>query len=313
VAALLALVMSVGAVAALVAVASGGGAPKTKRASAAPPPPGTLLFRAGDRTLASFDLARFTGPRGLEHARLRRAVARAIPAEAVTHVGRARVTVAYDRAAALRAAARATPKGATVTVGARPLAATIPTRVVKQRLRNNCEATALQMLLAGVGVRAPQLAVQKRLPRNGPLDPVQRGDRTIWGDPSLGFVGRPNGGGPAGGFGVYHAPIAYVAHTYRVALRNFTGAPVRTILARVLSGHAMMTWIGLSNGPYGHWFSPAGKAIDVNFGEHAVVITGIDRHGTLSIADPLTGTALKWSRAEFAAKWQQLGRQALST
>jgi uncharacterized protein YvpB len=311
--ALLVLVISVGAVAALVGMASGGGAPDSKRRSAKLAPPGTLLFHSGDRTLASFDLTRFMGARGLRHARLRRAVARAIPKEAVTYVHRARVTLAYDRAAALRAAAHATRTGATVTIGARPLAATIPTRVVKQRLQNNCEATALQMLLAGLGVRAPQLAVQARLPRNGPLDPVERGNRTIWGDPALGFVGRPNGGGPAGGFGVYHGPIAYVAHTYRVALHNLTGAPVDAILARVRSGHAVMAWVGLSNGPYGHWFSPAGKAIDVNFGEHAVVITGIDRNGTLSIADPLTGTALQWSRAEFAAKWQRLGRQALST
>jgi uncharacterized protein YvpB len=259
------------------------------------------------------DLAQFTSVGRIDHARLRRAVARAIPAAAVTHIGRARVTVAYDRSAALRTAARVTLKGAKVTVAAHPLAATIPTRVVKQQLRNDCEATALQMLLAGVGTRAPQLAVQRRLPRNGPPDPVERGDRTVWGDPALGFVGRPNGGGTAGGFGVYHGPIAYVARTYGVALHNLTAAPVATIVARVLSGHAVMAWVGLSDGPYAHWFSPADKAINVNFGEHAVVITGIERSGTLSIADPLTGTALQWSRAEFAAKWHRLGRQALST
>jgi uncharacterized protein YvpB len=311
--ALLALVISVGAVAALVGMASGGRAPAVKRGSAKPAPPGTLVFRSRGRTLASFDLARFTSAHGVRHARLRRAVARAIPREAVTYVRRTRVIVAYDRATALRAAARATRNGATVTIRARPLAATIPTRVVKQRLRNDCEATALQMLLAGVAVRAPQLDVQRRLPRSGPLDPVERGNRTTWGDPALGFVGRPNGGGPAGGFGVYHGPIAYVAHTYGVALHNLTGASVATILGRVRSGHAVMAWVGLSDGPYGHWYSPAGKAIDVNFGEHAVVITQIDRNGTLSIADPLTGTSLQWSRAEFAAKWQRLGRQALST
>jgi hypothetical protein len=72
-----------------------------------------------------------------------------------------------------------------------------------------------------------------------------------------------------------------------------------------------MAWIGLSDGPYGRWVSPQGKRIDVNFGEHTIVLVGVTRDGTLRIVNPLQGTSELWSRDRFEAAWQLLGRRAL--
>lgn len=48
-----------------------------------------------------------------------------------------------------------------------------------------------------------------------------------------------------------------------------------------------------------------------NFGEHTVVLTGIDED-SLEVNDPLSGQRLTWTRSEFEVMWQRLGRQALS-
>jgi len=88
-------------------------------------------------------------------------------------------------------------------------------------------------------------------------------------------------------------------------------APAR-IYGRLLRGRAVMAWIGLSDGPYDEWRSPAGDRIQVNFGEHTIVLTGIARNGDLRVVNPLNGTLERWSKPRFEAAWQLLGRRALS-
>lgn len=115
--------------------------------------------------------------------------------------------------AILDSGVRGDAAGARVTSGpraptalrVRPAASRRRVPVVRQLLRNNCETAALSMLLAARGVNVHQLTLQRRHPRSGPLDPQRRGAGRlpIWGDPDRGFVGRANGGGTNGGFGVY--------------------------------------------------------------------------------------------------------------
>lgn len=226
--------------------------------------------------------------------------------------GPARVTYALDAPATARRAIRSRNEGVALRAVRYPISVAIAAPVITQRLRNDCEATALSILLATTGVTVDQLELQRELPLSGPLDPRETAAGRVWGDPEAGFVGRVGGGGSAGGFGVYPGPISRVASRHGLKVRDLTGSSVDAIYARLLTGHPVMAWVALSNGPYASWLSPQGKRIRVNFGEHTVVLTGL--HGAqLSVDDPLTGSMQTWSRADFKSRWQALGRRALSS
>lgn len=184
--------------------------------------------------------------------------------------------------------------------------------VVAQALRNNCETAALSVLLSTVGVSAGQLLLQRQIERDGPLDPQGPSDQQVWGDPDVGYVGRADGSGPAGGFGVYQRPIMRLAARHGVPLDDLTGASVDTIRARLLAGRAVMAWVGLGEGPYGNWTSPAGKPINVNFNEHTVVLTGVRSDGSFSVVNVLQGTREVWSPALFEQRFAWLGRRAVA-
>jgi uncharacterized protein YvpB len=186
-----------------------------------------------------------------------------------------------------------------------------PVPLYKQAYRNNCETAALSMLLGSAGVRVDQRKLQRELPRSGPLDPIVAADGTwTWGAPDEGFVGRVEGGGSAGGFGVYQGPIRRLAARYNIHLTDLSRTNINTIVGRLRQGRPVMSWIGLSEGPYRRWRTPGGRSISVNFGEHAVVLTGISS-GMILVNDPLSGTRLRWTVDEYAAKWKLLGQRAL--
>lgn len=187
-----------------------------------------------------------------------------------------------------------------------------PVPVVLQALRNNCETAALSMLLAAAGVRADQLTLQEKLPRSGPLDPrpAPSGGLPVWGDPNLGFVGRPEGGGTAGGFGVYQGPIRKLALKSGVPLVDLSRRDPAVLYRRLAAGRPVMVWIGLSAGPYRRWGTPAGRVISANLGEHTVVLASL-RGGMLVVNDPLVGERRLWTRARFERMWSLLGRRAL--
>ncbi|MHB8659398.1 MAG: C39 family peptidase [Solirubrobacteraceae bacterium] len=198
-------------------------------------------------------------------------------------------------------------------LGLEPVASTIAAPVLTQKLHNDCEAAALQVLLAAAGITADQLTLQAQLPRSGPIDPIGSPPSEVWGDPAQGFVGRADGSGAAGGFGVYQTPISQLAERYGARLRDLTGSPASRLYRSLLEGHAIMAWVGLADGPYGRWRSPTGLSISVNFNEHTVVLTGIDAEGTLQVINPLTGRLERWSQTQFETMWDRLGRRALST
>lgn len=184
--------------------------------------------------------------------------------------------------------------------------------LVKQAYRNNCETASLSMLLAAAGVTVDQRQLQRELVKSGAPDPSLAADGSwTWGDPALGFVGRVMGGGTAGGFGVYEGPIRQLASSYGVTLADLSRQPIELVLSRLRAGRPVMAWIGLSEGPYKRWRSPSGKLITVNFGEHVVVLTGM-RGAMINVNDPLTGTRLQWTVAQFTEMWWRLGKRALS-
>ena len=216
-----------------------------------------------------------------------------------------------DRAAlrsAVRRAARA--GGGRVAVPERTVRSQVRVRVVKQVLRNNCETATLAMLLAARGIRARQLDLQRALARSGPLDPRRDAGTPVWGDPERGFVGRPDGGGTDGGYGVYEPPVIQLARTRGARLSRLSGDRDR-IYRTLLAGRPVMTWIGLSDGPFMTWQTPEGRKVRGNFGEHTVLLTGIDGD-SLTVNDPLSGKRLTWSRSYFEQLWERLGRRAIA-
>lgn len=275
------------------------------RGSSASKPPVRVL--GGERVLLESSAKRI---RSWPIARLRRWLA-AVPARRVRRIGAARVTFELDRRRLLsRVRRKIAAGGGDVFVRERAVSATARVPVVKQALRNNCETAALSMLLAVRGKRLDQLALQRQLPRSEPVDPRIAPDGTVWGDPARGFVGRPEGGGPAGGYGVYEGPIRALARRHGVELRAFTRRSPGSVYQSLLRGRPVMAWVGLSDGPLKEWRTPAGKRVTGNFGEHTVLLTGLagDR---VEVNDPLSGRRLTWTRAQFELMWTRLGRRAL--
>jgi uncharacterized protein YvpB len=274
-------------------------------------PPDPVRVVAGGQTVATIERGLLSprGPAAL--ARVRAVLARQIPAFEWVVLPHARVRYRNDRDATARLVVNAPRTTAAVQLLRAPVESAIAAPVLRQQLRNGCEAAALSILLGAGGRTVSQLRIQRLLPTSGPLDPRGVGARRVWGDPDLGFVGRPDGGGVAGGFGVYPRPIIRVARALGSRVDDLTGATPRTVYARLLAGRPVIAWVGLSAGPFGSWRSPAGRAITVNFGEHTVVLRGVNRDGSLSVSNPLRGTAETWTRAQFEDMWQLLGRRAV--
>jgi len=234
-----------------------------------------------------------------------------IPGRRVVTEGSATITYKLDRDAARRQIAQTAGTGAVVMVRERAIEVLIKAPVVEQVYPNNCETAALQMLLASRGIDRGQTELQDQLRRDGPLDPETSADgEKIWGDPQYGFVGRVDGGGVAGGFGVYPKPLIELARRW-VEPIDLTRRPPAAIYRRLLSGRAVLAWIGLSDGPYERWLGPRGEPVRINWGEHTVLLRGLAGE-LLLVNDPLTGQKVLWSKEEFEERWDLLGRRAIS-
>jgi uncharacterized protein YvpB len=242
--------------------------------------------------------------------RARADIAASLPRSVHVRAGRVSTTFALDRdQVAARVAGATDPR---LAVAGRPTAARIDAPVVAQKLRNNCETAALEILLATAGVRADQLELQTQLDRSGPLDPEGQEPDEVWGDPDEGYVGRADGTGPAGGFGVYPRPVARLAARLGRKLDDLTGASIAALRRRILAGGAVMVWIGLGDGPYWSWTSPTGREIRVNLNEHTIVLVGVRRTGDFEAINVLEGTREVLTPDELAAAWDLLGRRALA-
>jgi uncharacterized protein YvpB len=297
--ALTALVVAVIAV----AVALGG----WPGSSSSPGRPALVRVSLGGRTLARRTVQSLRRPGSVT------ALLSSVPASRTDRRGAASVEYRIDRAGLARALERAVRRGGgEVAAPERPTASRVRVPLVKQLLRDDCEAAALSMVLAYRGRRVGQLVLQSQVAHSKPLDPAVSADGSeVWGDPSLGFVGRADGGGPGGGFGVYQGPIEALAARHGVRLRSLVGARPTAVYRTLLSGRPVMAWVALSDGPFATWQTPAGRTVRVDYGEHAVVLVGVGPD-TVSVNDPLSGRRLTWTKAEFERMWAGLGRRALA-
>ena len=296
----------------IVALSLAGVAAGSVVASSAEEDPGNVQLVAGSRVLLDLPLGPYVADGQVDAERLERVIADRLPRGARSVRGRADVVTRFDAAGTLRRVLAVGAEGGTVEIVQRPVAASVRVPVVRQAQANTCESAALSVLLAGAGVRVDQSELQAALPRSAPLDPIGVGPQRVWGDPEQGYVGRPDGGGTAGGFGVFEGPVRSVARSYGVALDRLSGAPASAVYDRLLQGRPVMVWIGLSDGPYGEWRSPSGRRVRVNFGEHTVVLYGIQADGRLQVSNPLRGTDEVWAKADFERVWALLDRRAVA-
>lgn len=271
-----------------------------------PPPaaaPPAVRVLVGNQVVLKADVARLRA----EGRKGQRRWLASVPDLRVSRPGRARVELRLNRPLLERRLRQALAAGGHLRAPYEAVAATISLPIVKQALRNNCETAALSMLLRVQGIRVAQLTLQRQLPAARPRDP----QGNVWGDPTRGFVGRPEGGGPAGGFGVYEAPVSALASQRGARLKRLSGGSPSLVYRSLLRGEPVMTWVGLSDGPFRTWRTPTGKTVVGNFGEHTVVLTGLSRAG-VRVHDPLTGTVKTWTRSDFELMWARLGRRALA-
>jgi uncharacterized protein YvpB len=299
-------ILAIAAGTALVLSNAGGSAPTADPAQSAAAQDQVLRLELDGRTLAERPTSRLTAPRS------QAALTQLAPASSTLRRGRATIRLRTDREdLALDIHRAIAAGGGTVVVPQEPVASSIRLPVVKQTLQDDCEATSLSMMLNFAGKQVDQLTLQDQVAHSAPLDPQQGPEGEIWGDPSRGFVGRADGGGPAGGFGVYQGPIAALARRHGVVLRDLSHRSPQDIYRTLLLGRPVMAWVALSEGPYASWHSPAGKAVTVNYGEHAVVLSGVTE-GDVTVNDPLSGQRLQWSKGQFESMWASLGRRALA-
>jgi len=280
---------------AAVAAACGSGSATTTRDR--PPPRPLAVYAAGKR---------------IETLRPRQRRFR-LPAETTVRQGRATRHLAIPGPLARNRVRQAFARNrSSVELPVVPLRTRIALRPVRQVLHNDCEATALAMLLAAAGHTVGQLRLQARLPRSGPLDPEPVAGSSLfrWGDPERGFVGRPAGGGTEGGFGVYEPPIRALAARYGAHLVDFHGRSLMVVRHALLAGHPVLAWVGLAAGPYLSWLTPSRRQITVNLNEHAVTLVGAGP-GYVLVNNPLTGERERWSDELFSYRWRLLGRRAL--
>ena len=173
-----------------------------------------------------------------------------------------------------------------------------------QVYRDGCEAAALSMMLRD---RVGQRRLQAMLPIARPVRQDVENGAPTWGDPELGFVGNVAGGG----YGVYDRPLLALARRFDSGTTNLTGAPLESILAALRHGRPIVAWIALGASDPVTWRAPSGRMVRANWAEHAITLTGYG-DGVITYNNPWDGGRERFTLAQFAAVWGDLGDRAIA-
>jgi uncharacterized protein YvpB len=240
---------------------------------------------------------RSAGPRA-------RLVRRFLAARAVVHGRRWRMRYAWSNTDVARVTRAARAAVGTVRVPGALSAASLGIRPIRQAYRNDCEATALSMLLGG---RVSQYRLQALFPVAKPHLPIETDRGEEWGDPERGFVGSVQGGG----YGIYERPVLAVARRFDPGALDLTGTSVRRVVAAVKQGRPVEAWIQFGASLPRTWLAPDGTTVHANFAEHTITLVGW-RPGVLVYDNPWDGTASTITIPAFASVWRVLGDRAIA-
>jgi uncharacterized protein YvpB len=177
----------------------------------------------------------------------------------------------------------------------------------------SCEAAALQMALATVGIQTTEDDLLQQLARDPTPRTVQPDGSVTWGDPDTGFVGTWDGVFGTDGYGVYQNPIADLARAQgALGTTAEFGANPKELYQAVKDGYPVVVWMpyeGVVRGR-GSWTSPSGAEVDYVVTEHAVVLAGVNDQAVI-FADPYTASLQQMDYAQFEAALAELNNRAV--
>jgi uncharacterized protein YvpB len=291
---------------AVAAVCTGCAGDSSTRASSVPRPPAPVVHPLRIAT----DGLPMTLPAGFRRRvlaagpRARRLVRRFLARRVVVRGRRWRMRYAWSDVDVARITRAARTTAGSVLVPGSLSAVSMGIRPIRQAYRNDCEATALAMLLGG---RLSQFRLQALFPVAKPYLPVDTARGEVWGDPERGFVGPVRGGG----YGVYERPVLAVARRFDPGVRDLTNMPLRRVVAAVKQGRPVEAWIQFGASIPRTWTAPDGATVHANFAEHTVTLVGW-RPGVLVYDNPWDGTVSTFTIPEFARLWHVLGDRAIA-
>jgi len=211
------------------------------------------------------------------------------------------------------------PVGSLATIWARPAvlpppsAGIVPVSLDLQDQNATCEVASLAMALTAEGISTTEqrllelVGVDRRAPEVG-----QRGEILRWGNPSVSFVGSPNGrAADYTGYGVYAPPIAAAATSLGArVIASGTVAPA-DLYAALVAGHPAVAWVtsDYARGRVATWTAWDGTRVPYSLTEHAVTLIGVTPTLVL-VNDPWWGQVWK-PRAAFEAAFATFDNMAV--
>jgi uncharacterized protein YvpB len=188
-----------------------------------------------------------------------------------------------------------------------------------QKHRASCEAAALRMALAYIGISVDELTLISYMGDDTrPARFDSRGGLITWGDPMQAFVGNPDGR-PASftGYGVYYAPVARAAEKAGgTVLADGSGlygsgiAPADAYMA-ILQGHPVVAWISNTYRavPLATYVAYDKATVPYTLTEHAVTLIGV-RPDAVLVNDPWFGQAWR-PKAQFESAYRTFADMAV--
>lgn len=178
-------------------------------------------------------------------------------------------------------------------------------------LPRGCEVTTLAMLLQSAGVKVNKMTLAKQINKV-----PYRTKNGYQGNPNIGFVGNMYDTSKKG-YGVYHKPLANLAHHYlNDRVLDLTGSSFQRIADQVKKGKPVAVTVSyqykpLSKRQFVTWHTKQGP-VKISHNEHMVLITGVDSHHVY-VNDPYADKPnTKVARTPFVESWRQFGKQAIS-
>jgi uncharacterized protein YvpB len=179
----------------------------------------------------------------------------------------------------------------TTATAASSAAADASVPVYRQQQANDCEASALRMVLAARGYSVSDAdilgrigvdLVHRRFGVSGPLS----------GDPYRAFVGDPAGSELSGtGYGVFASRVGDVARSYGLAVVAGEGIAVADLYRAVSGGHPAIVWVDYlwRRMPQHYYTAYNGQRVPYEGpAEHTVVLVAV-RGSEVRVNDPARG------------------------